>query len=819
MQALWIYAVMSGAGVLVAQVAWNRMLLLVAGGSVDSAAVVLSAFMLGLGLGGRVLGAMAQRASSPVRVLRLATAGTAMGAILPLLLEPFLERFYPWFYLSGLQFPARFLLSALMIFPATFCAGGIVPALSRLVQGPDGRSEASRLYGLNSLGSALGGFLSGFILLEAVGTVMTLAIGSSLVLMGLLFVGNPNVEPDRPVRQLPPRAFHLVLYAASGCLALGYETIWSRQLTFVLGNSTYAFSTMGIMVLLGIGLGGIFGRRIASGAGRPLALFGLVQALLAVSSVLPLSALRSFPDVTALAGTHGWAARTAGGFLASFLYMIPSTFLMGVTFPVMLKVCAREDRLSSDIGLLSLANCLGAAAGPVLATRVLFLHFGVTGTGLLLALGSIALGLVCFVRDKRPAGAFISVSAAAAVYLLVNASAPPGSIPPRGMETVFFTEDRTATISVFGRDWDGHMSLRINGVEEVPIDQASLEAFYLLGHLPWGYNPGARTALAVALGGGITSGALLAHPLESLVCVEICPGVVEALPHFREQNRRPDLDPRFRLVGDDGRNYLLGVPELYDLIICDATHPGSSESWLLYTREFYSLVRSRLEPGGIAAQWVPLHQLPPVELHRILATWAGVFPHSAAHLAGGRHVILIGGGEPLNLSIEAMFSGGSAEQLESVALDPGEPLYLLPVLDESGMSRVLADGPEPNRDHRAFCQFIRRTAPDDPQATIAPNVALVFSYSTLSPDPVRSAQMVYWGGSLPGAHALLSGQEGGMGSRWRAVTLTSAAEVLYESGSPVEAARFARRAALADPRWPRPNQLMEYMESGSQETE
>ncbi len=414
----------------------------------------------------------------------------------------------------------------------------------------------------------------------------------------------------------------------------------------------------------------------------------------------------------------------------------------------------------------------------------------------------------------------MALAGAAAVYMLVLTADPPGSTPPDGMSLVYFSEDRTATVSVFGRDWDGHRSLRINGVEEVPIDQSSLEAFYLLGHLPWGYNPEAKTALSVALGGGITSGALLTHPLESLVCVEICPGVVGALPFFEGENRRPDSDPRFHLVGDDGRNYLLGTPDCYDLVVCDATHPGSSESWLLYTREFYSLVLRRLAPGGVAAQWVPLHQLPPSDFHRILATWAGVFPYSAAHLAGGRHVILIGSADSLSLSIGAMFGDqGAREQLASVAFDANEQVYLEPVLDNQGMCGALEAGPSPNTDHRAGCQFIRRRAPDDPQATIMPNVALLFSFSSLSPDPLRQAQMVYWNGSIPEAFALLDGVRGVMAARWRSVALTSAAQVLYDGGSSAEAAQLAGMAVEADPGWPRPKQLITYMESGLQETE
>lgn len=796
------------------------MLLLVAGGSVDSAAAVLCAFMLGLGLGGRFFGLAAQRASNPRRVLVAAVLGTALGSMIPLALEPAAARLYPAFYGLGLQFPARFLYAVVMLFPATFCAGGIIPSVSRLVQGTGGASEASRLYGINSLGSALGGFLAGFVLLETAGTVATLAVGASLTALGLTVVRGTCPKVEAVEAGPSPGPFYLAVYGAGGCLALGYETVWNRQLTFVLGNSTYAFTTMGIMVLAGIGLGGILGRRLASRAGNPLLFFGVVQVFLAVSSVLPLSALGGFGAIAAIPGTGAWTARTAGGFLASFLYMIPSTFLMGVTFPAMLKVCARENRLGEDTGLLILANCLGAAAGPVLTTRLLFLHFGVTTTALILALGSILVGLACFLKAGRPVFATAGLVGAGSVLAMVLTAAPPGSSPPEGLELLYFSEDRTATVSVFGREWDGHRSLRINGVEEVPVDQASLEAFFLLGHLPWGYNPGAGSALVIALGGGITSGALLTHPVSELICVEICPGVVEALPFFEEENRRPDLDPRFRLVGDDGRNYLLGTDMGFDLVVCDATHPGSSESWLLYTREFYSLILDRLNPCGIAAQWVPLHQLPPEEFHRILATWAGVFPYSAAHLAGGRHVVLIGGNSPLSLATDAMFRDSvAAAQLFSVALDPREQVYLQPVLDWEGMARTLADAPEPNSDHRPHCQFIRRKAPDDPQATISPNVALLLSFSGQAPDPVRTAQMLYWNGSLPEAYHALDGARGRMASRWTSIVLTSAAEVLYDAGSREEAERFARRAEQADPCWPRPMHLLSYMGVAPQETE
>ncbi|MCP4648325.1 MAG: hypothetical protein GY852_11450, partial [bacterium] len=252
-----IFALLSGVGVLLAQIAWNRQLLLLTGGSVDATAVVLAAFMLGLGFGGRFFGRKAERSSKPVSVLRMAAAGAALCSFIPLLISPLAKAVYPALYSSGLQIPARFFLALVMIFPATFFAGGIVPSIAKLVEGQGGTARVSRLYGLNSLGSALGGFLAGFLLLEAIGISLSLVSGAALTLISLFLVKPVRFKPvlSEEVSGAKPGKFFLWLYFASGMLALSWEMVWSRQLTFVLGNSTYAFATMGVMVLLGIGIG------------------------------------------------------------------------------------------------------------------------------------------------------------------------------------------------------------------------------------------------------------------------------------------------------------------------------------------------------------------------------------------------------------------------------------------------------------------------------------------------------------------------------------------------------------------------------------
>ena len=809
---LYMSALMGGLGILVAQVAWNRKLLILIGGSVDSTAAVLAAFMLGMGLGGRTLGRAAERSYTPRRLLGFVLFSTAILALAPIILVPLLQPVYPILYGSGLPMAlVRFIPACVMLLPATFFAGGIIPVMARIAETGGGHGEVARLYGLNAIGSAAGGLLAGFVLLELAGGSLTLATGALACLAAVPLIGRRHRASAPVPRETPlgsPPALLMILYGVSGLAALGYEVIWARQFTFVLGNSTYAFATMGVIVLAGIGLGSLAGQRAAARMRTPLVAFGFAELGLGLASVLPLAALGRFGDLVAVISPGGsWAGGTAASFAAAAVYMLPSTALMGATFPLMVSAAARRDRLGADTGMLSMANCIGAAAGAVLTSQVLLRLAGPTACGTILALVSVTAGGAALLAASRRLLAFTAAPAAAVLALLLSLGADrPGSVPPEGLDLLFFSEGRTATVAVFGREWDGYRSLRINGVEEVPVDQASLEAFYLLGHLPWGYNPEASSVMVVALGGGITSGALLTHPIDTLVCVEICPEVARTAPLFSGENRRPDLDPRFTLVPDDGRNYLLGAGRRFDLIVCDATHPGSSDSWVLYTREFYVTMLESLAPGGVAAQWVPLHQLPAPDLRRILATWTASFPHYAVHLAGGRHAILIGSREDLRLDCGKMFEeSAAAAQLESVGFSESEPWLLEPTVSDPELQGLLHGAASLNTDDRPLCQFIRRRAPQDPQATIAADVSEILAAGGGGVSPLHQAQMLYWAGRLPEAVEMLrSSALGMMERRWLAVALTTAAEQMQLTGRGREALPLLLEASESDRSWPRP---------------
>jgi spermidine synthase len=799
-----------------AEVVWARRLLVLVGGSVDASAAVLSAVMAGLAAGGAVFGRLASRRPDPVRSLVLLALAAGLISLMPLLLSGPASALYPALFDSFLpRWLVRAVLALVLLGIPAALAGGIVPLLALLADGSGGGREISRLYGWNSAGAAFGGLAAGLVMLEAAGALRTLLAAAALMAASSLFLRRPAPSPaPAPLLHALPRARVMVLYGLSGMIALAWETVWARQLTFLLGNSTYAFSIMGASALLGMGAGSLAGRAL-TGRTRPLLLFASAEAALSLLGLLPLVATATLSGFLDGLGLSGPARGIAWNVLAA-ASIIPAAACMGATFPFAVAAGSREGSLGPDVGRLSMANCIGAAVGPFLATRIVFPLAGVTAGAGVLAVSGCLVGVAACAAAGRIRFAFLPSVLAASAIVLTRSVPPPGSgAPAPGLDLLFFDEDRTATVSVFGRDWDGYRSLRINGVEEVPVDQASMEAFDLLGHLPWGYRPDARDVLVVAMGGGITAGALLSHPVDTLVCVEICPAVALAAPLFEAENNRPDLDPRFELVEDDGRNYVAGCDRTWDIIVCDATHPGSSDSWVLYTREFYSDVLARLSPGGVAAQWLPLHQLPPDDMADILATWSGVFPETAFHMAGGRHVIMIGSMDPLDLDVGAMFDTPSArEMLEDAAFRETEPEWLEPAATGADVSEI-ARLSTVNTDDRAGCQFIRRRAPSDPQATISPCAALLLSLGG-GGDAVRNSQMLYWMGRLPEAvMEVRNAPPSAMARRWLSVYLSTAAEQLAQAGDSAGARDLALQALEADGAWSRPVDLLAAIEDRS----
>ena len=118
------------------------------------------------------------------------------------------------------------------------------------------------------------------------------------------------------------------------------------------------------------------------------------------------------------------------------------------------------------------------------------------------------------------------------------------------------------------------------------------------------------------------------------------------------------LDPRTSVIYDDARHYILTTPEKFDVITTDPIHPWVKGTSALYSREFYELVKDHLNPGGVAAQWLPLYQSDEDTVRTELATFFSVFPGATVwsnYLDGdGYDLVLLGRAEESPIDVDAI---------------------------------------------------------------------------------------------------------------------------------------------------------------------
>src|SRR5439155_11069937 len=217
-------------------------------------------------------------------------------------------------------------------------------------------------------------------------------------------------------------------------------------------------------------------------------------------------------------------------------------------------------------------------------------------------------------------------------------------------QLLMFAEGRTATVSV-RRDW-GITSVAINGRTNAS-DGDDMPTQILLGQLGVLAAPRLEHALVVGFATGVTPGAVLRSPIQSVDCVEIEPAAVASSSFFNHVNNRPLSDPRMHLITDDARTYLRVNPAQYDLIVSEPSHPWVPGVANLFTREFFALGRERLKEDGVFVQWLQIYQLSTESLRSVLATFHEAFPYVAVFrvqgAAKGKDLILIGSRAPIRL--------------------------------------------------------------------------------------------------------------------------------------------------------------------------
>jgi len=717
--------VFSGAAALAYQVVWVRALGLVLGNSLWAAVAVVAAYMGGMALGSALAARLLLRVRRHLRLYAVLEAAAACWALLTPQILPALQRaaahlgpepLASW----GLPLLGRLLLAWVFLALPTVALGATLPVLAARVPASLLGLSVARLYAANTAGAVLGTVGAGFFALPLLGERGTVALAATLAL-GLAGVAwwlegrLPAAAAAAPTQRGRPGRYLLYPFLF-GFTALSLELVWTRVLLLHLGSRVYAFSLLLAVYLAGLAVGSAASRRLLPLGRKALA---WCQLVLSLALVLQVFLLANFGEL--LATLARWFQ--PGNFLtleltlalALVLLLALPTAAFGASFPASVEVVPGSGGGGEHTGVVAAANTLGAIAGavagplllvPLLGTQRLLLGFAMTSAALAWSLWRS--------RPWRWACTLAATVSLALALLLPEGFVLRGAgvLQEGVVEQVREAASGTVIVRRVEDVRGPWRSLEINGVNVAGTSPELWGIQRLQGHLPLLLHRYPRGVLHIGFGSGGTAWAVSRHSsVERMVVAEISPEVLEAAQRFfGDVNQGVLGDPRVRVVVNDGRNVLLASRERFDAILSDSIHPVFAGNSTLYTREYFELCRSRLNPGGIVSMWLPLYSLRSDSYLAILRAFWEVFPQTVVwYDASVRNefTVVTGRAEPgpVQLRWEALEEPAVQASLAEARVRSPEDLASLVLLGPAEVARLVARA-TPHRDEYPEVEYL-----------------------------------------------------------------------------------------------------------------
>ena len=217
----------------------------------------------------------------------------------------------------------------------------------------------------------------------------------------------------------------------------------------------------------------------------------------------------------------------------------------------------------------------------------------------------------------------------------------------------------------------------------------------LFAYLPLAFHPGARDVLLICFGCGVTADAFThKSSLERIDIVDISKEVFSLADDYAGINYSNPLgDPRVHAIVQDGRFFLQASARKYDIISGEPPPPKVAGAVNLYTQEFFSLMRSRLNEGGIATFWLPINQLKVDEAKAILRAFHNAFPNTSVWGSADQDWIMMGINGPAPGASEAEVrqlwnDPKTGADLRTIGIEVPQQLGALFLMDGEEIDRI-----------------------------------------------------------------------------------------------------------------------------------
>src|SRR5687768_15409711 len=690
MPALLLLFVGSGCAALIYEIVWFQLLQLVIGSSAISLGVLLGTFMGGMSLGSLFLPRFVGSEHHPLKVYAYLELGIAAFGLIILFGMPLFGSAYSALGTTGIVgLILRGVAAAICLLPPTLAMGATLPAISRWVKStPEGMSWLGFFYGGNIAGGVIGCLLAGFYLLRVHDMVIATFVaaffnflvgGIAIWLAGRTTYEKAPEEKGKIERVSGAWAIYTAI-GLSGLTALGSEVLWTRTLSLLFGATTYTFSLILAVFLLGLGIGSSIGSTLAASVVRPRLALGWCQMLLcaamAWASYMLTDSLPYWPINPSISTNSIFNFQI--DFVRALWTMLPAAILWGASFPLALASVAGGRRDPARlVGTVYAANTLGAIGGAIGGSLLLTVWLGtqrsqqaliiISAVSALLALDAALVESDAKKKRLQFAGTILLAAAmAGAVLLARTVNGVPAILVAYGRyaatrvgeaDIIYMGEGWNASVAV-SRLSNGVLNYHNAGKVQASSEPQDMRLQRMLGHLTTLIPKNPKNSLVIGCGAGVTAGAVSIDPaVEKLTIAEIEPLVPKVVSaYFAEHNFSVVTNPKTRVHIDDARHYLMTTDEKFDAITSDPLDPWVKGAAMLYSREFFETVKKRLNPGGVVTLFVQLYESNTEAVKSEVATFLEAFPNGMifgnTNQGVGYDMVLLGQVEPTVINLD-----------------------------------------------------------------------------------------------------------------------------------------------------------------------
>jgi spermidine synthase len=691
-----LLTVLTGFTGLVYGVAWQKYLATLLGSHAEATAAVLAIFLGGLAVGYALFGnatrKLAQRAHrsghSPQLLLFYGGIEACIGLyafVFPALFGAVqsISLLVPLH--AGLGFAFDVVLTLGLIGPPAVLMGGTIPILTLALAGD--LQHATRIhawvYGFNTFGAFAGALGGGFFLVPLLGLDGVLyAMGGLNLCAGAIFAlldrFGGRVAPDLvTAEELPGAPKGFAGYAAVACLGgfsmMAVQTTLNRIGGLALGASHFTFAMVVAVFVLCLALGSLAVSLLPRIP--PLAIVGSQWLLVVLLGWLYFA----LPDTPYYAHAIRMLFRNElasfypfhfAVFSGAFAFLLLPIGLSGALLPLLFHHLRREvGTLGAVAGRLYSWNTLGSLVGALLGGYVLLFWLDLQQV-YSIALAALILGaatLTVLVLRISPIAVALLVALPGLLVLMlmpdwdqhrlsvgVFRAREPVATTFSGPDTfftqrenpkiVFHADDPTSTITVrANRRKKGQPDLTLfsNGKS----DGNSISDYATMGLaalVPALFAEDLERCFVIGFGLGVTTGELAAlEGTREVHVAEISQGVIDAAPLFADANLGASRAPKVKIQRSDAYRALLRSEGQWDVVASEPSNPWVTGVEMLYSLEFLQVVRERLAPGGVFAQWFHLYELDKQTIELVLRNYAAAFSHVSLWLTMTNDVLLV----------------------------------------------------------------------------------------------------------------------------------------------------------------------------------